>query len=320
MAYYWRTRLHQHTKVKPGPTAAHECIQSLRRKWRKQFFKWELGNPQDQMAPLLPSIRPSGTSLVKNLYTVLAFLHSVHLLKSLSKTYLALISKTPSLETCSDFHLISLCNVVYKAISKNLVNRLKAIMTSLITPFGNAFVKGTHIQDNVILAYEFFNYITPKKCKKQKTCFASLKLDMNKAYDRLGWNFLQAVIIKMEFPRHWVSIIKESISIVSYQLLLNGTLSPFFLPNRGIRQGDPVSSYLFILSANVFWWKESLPRSAVGSKLVEIPVPLIPSYLQMTLCFTSKSQTNPSSSLKKNYLGSVDSGQVLSKSKSECFF
>ena len=58
----------------------------------------------------------------------------------------------------------------------------------------------------------------------------------------------------------------------------------------------------------------------MGSKLVEIPVPLIPSYLQMTLCFTSKSQTNRSSSLKKNYLGSVDSGQVLSKSKSECFF
>ena len=49
---------------------------------------------------------------------------------------------------------------------------------------------------------------------------------MNKAYDRLGWNFIQAVIIKMEFPRHWVSIIKESISIVSYQFLLNGTFSP----------------------------------------------------------------------------------------------
>jgi len=75
---------------------------------------------------------------------------------------------------------------------------------------------------------------------------------MNKAYDRLGWNFIQAVIIKMEFPRHWVSVIKGSISIVSYQFLLNGTLSPFFLPNRGIRQGDPVSSYLFILHANVF--------------------------------------------------------------------
>lgn len=180
------------------------------------------------MAPLLPSIRPSGTSLVKTLYTVLAFLHSVHLLKSLSKTYLALISKTPSPETCNDFHPISLCNVVYKAISKNLVNRLKAIMTSVITSFQNVLVKGTHIQDNVILAYELFNYITPKNVKKkQKTCFASLKLDMNKAYDRLGWNFIEAVITKMEFPKHWVSIIKESISIVSYQLFLNATLTLF---------------------------------------------------------------------------------------------
>lgn len=175
MAYYWRTRLHQHTKVKPGPTAALECVQSLRRKWRKQFFKWELGNPQNQMAPLLPSIRPSGTSLVKTLYTVLAFLHSVHLLKSLSKTYLALISKTPSPETCNDFHPISLCNVVYKAISKNLVNRLKAIVTSVITSFQNVLVKGTHIQDNVILAYELFNYITPKNVKKTKDLFCILK-------------------------------------------------------------------------------------------------------------------------------------------------
>lgn len=50
---------------------------------------------------------------------------------------------------------------------------------------------------------------------------------MNKAYDRLGWNFIEAVITKMEFPKHWVSIIKESISIVSYQLLLNATLTLF---------------------------------------------------------------------------------------------
>ena len=120
------------------------------------------------MAPLLPSIRPSGTSLVKTLYAVLAFLHSVHLLKSSSKTYLALISETPSPETCSDFQPISLCNVVYKAVSKNLVNRLKAFMTSVITPFQNAFVKGTHIQDNVILAYEPFNYITAKNVKNKR--------------------------------------------------------------------------------------------------------------------------------------------------------
>ena len=113
---------------------------------------------------------PDGTptAFYQTLYTVLAFLNSVHLLKSLSKTYLALISKTPSPEICCDFHLISLCNVIYNAISKNLVNRLKAIKTSLITPFENAFVKGTHIQDNVILAYEFFNYITPKNVKNKR--------------------------------------------------------------------------------------------------------------------------------------------------------
>lgn len=73
-------------------------------------------------------------------------------------------------------------------------------MDSLITPFQNAFLQGRQIQDNVIFAYEIFNYL--RKRKKEKTRYASLKHGMNKAYDRLRWNFLKVVLLKMNYPAH----------------------------------------------------------------------------------------------------------------------
>ena len=84
----------------------------------------------------------------------------------------------------SQFRPISLCNVTYKIISKILVNRLKPLMDNLITPFQNAFIQGCQITDNIILAQEIFEFL--KKKQKGKWGFRVLKLDMNKAYDRIN--------------------------------------------------------------------------------------------------------------------------------------
>ena len=112
---------------------------------------------------------------------VKAFFHSGFLLNSLNHTFITLIPKVPTPERVTQFRPISLCNVSYKIISKTLVNRLKPLMDSLITPFQNAFIQGRQITDNIILAHEFFEYL--KKKGKGKWGFAALKLDMNKAYD-----------------------------------------------------------------------------------------------------------------------------------------
>ena len=131
------------------------------------------------------------------------FFHSGSLLKSLNQTYLTLIPKVNFPEVLSQFRPISLCNVIYKIISKLMVNRLKPCMDTLITPFQNAFISGRSITDNIIIAHEVFEFL--KKKSGRKTSFGALKIDMSKAYDRVDWSFLKAPLISMNFSSNWLS-------------------------------------------------------------------------------------------------------------------
>lgn len=131
----------------------------------------------------------------------------------MNKTLLVLIPKQKGNSVLSHFKPISLCNVAYKVCSKVLVNMLK----DLISPNQNAFVKGRAISDNILLVDEILSTI--KRRKSGKGALAGMKLDMSKAYDGISWNFIEAVMVKMNFPQHWNQLIVLARSVSSWLLM-----------------------------------------------------------------------------------------------------
>ena len=156
-----------------------------------QFTENEVITAMKQMAPL-KAPGPNGMPLVfyqsywhvvgKDISTaVLYCLHSGKLLPSLNHTFVTLIPKTKSSEKVTEYRLISLCNVIYKLISKVLANRLKKILPHVISNTQSAFVPGRLIMDNILITFETLHYMHNKRAGKVGAM--ALKLDMSKAYD-----------------------------------------------------------------------------------------------------------------------------------------
>uniref|UniRef100_A0A5B7AER2 Reverse transcriptase domain-containing protein n=1 Tax=Davidia involucrata TaxID=16924 RepID=A0A5B7AER2_DAVIN len=195
---------------------------------------------------------------------VLDFLNKgVGSLEGINRTYIVLIPKVNNPRKISEFRPISLCNVVYKIISKMLANRLKSILPDIIDESQSAFVPGRLISVNILVAFEIIHCL--KNRRKGKMGHLALKLDMSKAYDRVEWGFLEAIMLKMGFHPQWVSLVMHCVSTVSFSVLVNGDPRGCINPTRGLRQGDPLSPYLFILCAEAF---SALPRKAEGENKI----------------------------------------------------
>ena len=172
------------------------------------------------------------------------FFYFGKLIKELNHTFITLVPKTTNASQLNDYKLISCRNVMYKFISKVLSNRLQMVVEELISPNQIAFLKGS---DCSLLALEII-----REFNKPMGSRAFLKVDLQKAFDSVNSEFVYFIFHCMGFPSTWINWIKECLSSPTFSVMVNGSPAGYFPSNRGIRQEDPLSPYIFVLIME-FW-------------------------------------------------------------------
>ena len=166
--------------------------------------------------------------------------------ESLNSTFISLIPKVKNLKKVMILDLL-ISVVIYKLISKMLVNRLKLVLPNIVSDSQSVFLSGRLITDNMLVAFETLHNL--KRKTQGKLGYMALKLDMSKAYDRVEWIFLEKVMKHLRFVDNLIKIIMSCMSSISYVVLLNGQPVGNIKPTKGLRQGDPLSPYIFLLCA-----------------------------------------------------------------------
>ena len=176
------------------------------------------------------------------------FFSSGKLLSQLNATNLVLIPKITNASKMSDFRPISCLNTIYKVISRLLAGRLKSILELVISHSQTAFMPGRLLTENVLLATEIFHGYNKRNVERS----AMLKVDLRKAFDSVRWDFVLATLRGLSIPDIFIGWIRQCICSPSFSLIVNGQSCGYFKGTQGLRQGDPLSPYLFVLTMEVF--------------------------------------------------------------------
>jgi len=161
---------------------------------------------------------------------------------AITATFIALIPKSDRADAFSDVRPISLCNILFKIISKIIAERMKLKLSIHISNSQHAFLKDRNILDAVAMTQECLFSIISKNIDA-----AILKIDLAKAFDCVDWGFIRIMLAKIGLRPQCINWIMACVENVQYAVIVNGIPSSFFKAERGLRQGCPLSPLLFIL-------------------------------------------------------------------------
>ncbi|KAK4383514.1 hypothetical protein Sango_2767700 [Sesamum angolense] len=135
----------------------------------------------------------------------------------------------------------------FKLATKTIANMIKPFLNSIVSPSQSGFILGRLITDNVLVVLELNHFLKSRRGDRES--HVAIKLDMSKAYDWIEQIFLERMLSRLGFYHRVVSLTMSCVSSVTYSFMLNGSQFGFLYLERGIHQGDLLSSYLFILCA-----------------------------------------------------------------------
>ncbi|XP_059663437.1 uncharacterized protein LOC132309102 [Cornus florida] len=183
--------------------------------------------------------------------------------QGINSTFLTLIPKANHGDNIANYRPIALCNLVYKIISKILANRLSSVLPNIIGPEQVAFIKGRKLHDNILLVSDLIKGFG----KKHGDLTIVLKVDLQKAFDSVDWDFLQRVLRWHGFSDKWIKWISVCTTSPKFSILCNGVPAGYFSASRGIRQGCPLSPLLFSFVTEFF---SNLIENAIAEGRIKV--------------------------------------------------
>ncbi|GJU06708.1 RNA-directed DNA polymerase, eukaryota [Tanacetum coccineum] len=238
---------------------AKDRFQKSKVKWavegdeNSKFFHGIINKRRSQLAIrgiFVDGLWQTGPEMIKDAFLIilqpdlkgLIFFVNGSFPKGCNSSFVALIPKVIDVKFVNDFCPISLIGSVYKVVTKVLANRLAPIIVDFISDTQSTFVAGRQILDGPFILDEILHW-----CKRKKKQAMFFKVDFAKAYDSVRWDYLLEVLEAFGFGQIWCNWIRGTLNSAKASILINGSPSKEFSCYRGLKQGDPLASYLFIL-------------------------------------------------------------------------